>query len=240
MTTVLLDADLVAFRCAAVSEQEPFEVACERADFMIERILQECSSDTLEGWLTGSGNYRKEINPDYKAQRKLKPMPQHLQDLRAHLVTGWGCRVTDGNEADDELGISQSMGNGDTIICTNDKDLLQVPGRHYNPVTCEFKIVSPLDGLHSFYWQMVMGDNTDNIFGYDGKARIKAPKFLEPEYMTLHAFTEEEDMYDLIHLLYSEHGREDQIEKNGQCLYIQRKPNDRWRAPIATTQDTNV
>jgi hypothetical protein len=34
-------------------------------------------------------------------------------------------------------------------------------------------MVSPLEGLRNFYFQLIMGDKTDNIPGYDGKMRLK-------------------------------------------------------------------
>lgn len=235
----LIDGDMVCYRCAASAEGEPLDISLERADALIERILYETGSSCSEIWLTGSGNFRYDIYPEYKANRSGKPKPRWLSDTMSHLITGWGARVSDGNEADDELGISQATSEGNTVICTNDKDLLQVPGEHFNPVTGVRHTISPLDGLHNFYFQIIMGDTSDNIKGYDGIARAKVPKFLEDRVSYLMALENEYDMYDFTSDLYADHKREEHYLTTAQCLYIQRKPGDMWHVPNDKPHDLN-
>lgn len=229
MKTCLLDADMVAYRCAASANEEPLDIALERADSLIDRIMSDTGSHTLEAWLTGSNNFREVINPQYKANRKDKPRPIWLQDTREHIVTGWGARVSDGNEADDELGISQCAGDGNTVIVSNDKDMLMIPGEHYNPITMVRSTISPRQGMLNFYFQMIMGDSSDNIFGFDGKARQKVPKFLEPTISMLMECKDEYEMDEYVFDLYGD--RQDQYEMNAQCLWIQRKTGDKWQRP---------
>lgn len=231
MKTALVDADMVAFRCAASAEEEPLDISLERADALVERILYETGSGVAELWLTGSGNFRYDIYPEYKANRRDKPRPRWLSDTMTHLVTGWGAKVSDGNEADDELAISQSMGDGNTVICSNDKDFLQVPGEHFNPVTGIRNIISPIDGLRNLYFQSIMGDTSDNIKGFDGIARAKVPKFLEGKVGYLNTLDTELDMYDYTYELYADCDRAEFYYVTMQCLYIQRKPGDKWLDP---------
>ena len=231
MTIALLDADIIAYRCAASAEQEPLEIALERADGLIERILFETKANAWKAFLTGSNNFRTEINPQYHANRKDKPKPKWLQELREHLVLGWQATISDGNEADDEMGIAQ---NEDTVICTIDKDLLQVPGKHYHFVKNEHYEISEHKGHQNFYFQMLMGDTSDNIFGFDGKARAKVPKFLEPKVDYLYSLETSYDMFVYIKNLYRVNGSNhwaDDFEMNARCLYIWRKPNDCWERP---------
>ena len=140
-------------------------------------------------------------------------------------------------EADDLLGIEQAKDPETRIICTLDKDLRQVPGNHYSweirgtvngkewTRPEERLIVSPREGLFNFYWQMIMGDASDNIFGYDGKARQKVPKFLESMYNEMYEMETEEQLFNFVRELYNEDAR---FFMNGQCLWIQRKENDSW------------
>jgi len=227
----IIDADMIAYRTAASAENEPLEIALERADSLIERIMYETGAGAQECYLTGSNNFRYEINPQYKADRKDKPRPKWLQDVREHLVVGWGARVSDGNEADDEMGISQCAAD-DSVICTNDKDLLMIPGQHFNPVTGEHRVVSPYQGMQNFYFQMIMGDTSDNIFGFDGKKRSKAPKFLEPTISILMEQETAKDMDEFVRYLYLRADDPGDWEKtyelNASCLWIQRKVNDQW------------
>jgi hypothetical protein len=87
-------------------------------------------------------------------------------------------------EADDLLGINQTK---DTIICTIDKDLRQVPGQHYNFVKDEIFTVNLQEGLLWFYTQMLTGDASDNISGIRGIGLKKAHTHLTRK--DLHAST---------------------------------------------------
>lgn len=232
----LIDGDIVAYRCAASANEDPLDIALERTDALIERILYEMNSDIYELWLSGDKNFRKDLNPQYKANRKDLVKPQWLEQVKQHMVVGWNARITDGNEADDELGISQATGDGNTIICTIDKDLLQVPGEHFNFVTGIRRTISPLEGLHNLYYQAIMGDSSDNILGYDYKARSKLPKFLEPKIQYLMSLDNELDMYEFVADMYSDSASwtddwRSRLHMNMDCLYIWRKPNDKWRVP---------
>ena len=105
--TAIIDGDMIAWRCAASAENETLDVALERVDMFIERMLYEVKATSHKIYLTGSNNFRYDINPQYKANRKDKPRPQWLEAVREHLVVGWDATVTDGIEADDAMGIEQ-------------------------------------------------------------------------------------------------------------------------------------
>jgi len=121
----LIDMDIVCFRCAASAEEDPFGIAQWRATDLFDQIIEKTNSDSYKAYLTGATNFRKKIYPEYKANRTA-PKPKHLDDLRRWAVEQLNAEVaTDGLEADDLLGINQTE---DTIICSLDKDLLQIPG----------------------------------------------------------------------------------------------------------------
>ena len=253
----LIDGDLIAHRCAASAENDPLDVSLERSDHLIERICDEIGASSCEVFLTGSNSFRKQINPQYKANRKDQVPPQWLQDTREHLVMGWNASVSDGNEADDEMGIQQCSSTDDTIICSLDKDLLMVPGQHYSwyisgktpsgtfwEKPAIRRTISPHQGLQNFYFQLIMGDPSDNIFGYDGKARSKVPKFLEPTIGALMECKDELEMYEYVSELYADNCSwttdwEYTLYVNAQCLYIQQRQGDEWQKPKphASNQD---
>jgi len=231
----LLDGDIICYRCAASAENEPLYIAQERADALIERIMFETGSGSCKVFLTGSGNFRHDINPEYKANRKDKPKPRWLQELREHLVMGWNATISEGNEADDELGIAQCNATENTVICSIDKDLLMIPGNHYNFVKNEHRVVSVLDGKKMLYYQLIMGDSADNIFGFDGKARSKVPKFLEPRIDYLMSLDNEYDMFEYTLNLYGADVDDHALVTymmNAHCLYIWQKQNDKWQPPV--------
>jgi 5'-3' exonuclease len=227
MTTALIDADIVAYRCAASCENEPKEVALLRAAELMQRILNETQSESYIAYLTGPDNFRYKYNPDYKANRKDVPKPKWLQDVREYLVVDWNASVEDGQEADDAMGITQ-MATKDTVICTIDKDLLMIPGEHYNFISGVRREQHPVDANRHFYWQLIMGDRTDNIFGCDGKARQTVPKKLEPLMEELASYDNELDMFNMLRGLYNDDNR---LLMNGICLWIRRNPDEIWQFP---------
>lgn len=236
MTTALIDGDIVCYRCAASCEKqgvvvEPVEVALLRVEDLINRILLETGASFYNVYLTGSNNYRFTYNPEYKANRKDTPKPKWLEQCREYLVLNHKAQVSDGCEADDLMAIEQTQCPTETIICTIDKDLLQVTGRHYNFVKSEFKTISPKEGLFNFYWQFIMGDKSDNILGFDGIMRNTVPKKLEYLYEEMQHAAQmgtEQDLFDIVREKYS---NDERLLMNGICLWMQREPNQIWRFP---------
>lgn len=227
MTVALIDGDIVAYRCAAASEGDPLEVALLRSDDLINRIVHETGSESYLLFLTGSNNYRYKYNPDYKANRTDKPRPKWLQDIREHLVVNHKASVEDEQEADDALGIYQ-MANKDTIICSIDKDLLMIPGEHFDFVKGIRREQFNIPAIRHFYYQLIMGDRTDNIFGFDGKARQSVPKKLEHIVGELEAYDDELDMFQFVRDLYND---DDRLLMNGICLWIRRQEEELWKFP---------
>ena len=172
----LIDGDICCFRCAAVNEEADVESALLVLDRQIQEILYVTDTQEYKIFLTGKDNFRKILYPEYKANRKDKPKPQHLQALRTFLVENWSAVISDGCEADDLLGVNQT---NETIICSIDKDLLQIAGRHFNWVKSEFYDQSEFGGIKHFYLQLLQGDRGDNIPGIDGIGPKKAERFLE-------------------------------------------------------------
>lgn len=225
----LIDGDIVAYRCSASAEHEPEDVAVLRVDVMMRDILRESESDQYKCFLTGPGNFRYELYPAYKANRKDKPKPVHLELCRKFLVDNWNAVISNGNEADDLIGIEATASDSmmDYIICSIDKDLKQIPGHHYNFVTKDRSFVSPIEGFKSFYKQMILGDVSDNIPGFDGKARQKWPKFMQHHADAIDIMSNELDMYEYVRTIYSEGSP----VLNGKLLFIQRQEGQHWIPP---------
>jgi 5'-3' exonuclease len=230
--TALIDGDIVCYRCAAVAENDPVERAIELVAEMVRRINYEVASYDYSIFLTGSNNYRYTYNPEYKANRKDLVRPKWLEQCREYLVLHENAKVTDGDEADDEMAIAQTKMQDNSIICSIDKDLLQVPGWHYNFVKQEKTYVTPKQALFNFYWQFIMGDKSDNIMGYDGKARQNVPKFLEPLYEEMQHAAQmgtEQDVFDIVRQQYNEDDQ--RLLMNGICLWLQREEGQIWKFP---------
>lgn len=208
---------------------------------MMHSILDTTGSDTFRVFLSGSNNFRYEIFPEYKANRKDMVDPRWRSACKEYMITEWGAEVTDGYEADDAMGINQSImypepGNEQTIICSIDKDLDMIPGMHYSwpivrggNIVREAKLyeVSEIEGLRSFYRSLLVGDRTDNISGVEGIGKVKAAKIID----TLET---EEEMFERVAELYQ--GDMDRLRVTGDLLWIQRKEHERWSDRIDTTK----
>lgn len=101
----IIDGDLVTFSCAAYNENFGWESCQEDLDSLLRRILETVGATEYTIYLTGNNNFRYEINPDYKANRKDKSRPTFLEQSREYLITVWNAKLTEGIEADDAIGI---------------------------------------------------------------------------------------------------------------------------------------
>lgn len=218
----LIDGDIVVYRGAASAETDDAWIAQSRADQMIQDILADTGATSYSVFLTGTGNFRREIAPSYKANRP-DNRPAHWQAVREFLVTQHKAQICNGYEADDEMGIQQDKIGGTTVICSIDKDLLQIPGKHYNFVKKVFQEVTPDEGLKFLYLQSLIGDRSDNIVGVPGIGPVKANQAL--------AELLPEEWYDKCRAMYSD---DERYHLNMQLLYIWQKPNDKWLPPTDT------
>lgn len=213
----LLDGDIFCYRTAAASEETDENICILRLDRFIRGVLHSTQSDTYELFITGKDNFRYEIFPEYKANRKDVVKPKWLQACQEYVKSEWNAVEAHGCEADDHLGVNQSS---DTVICSIDKDLLMIPGLHFNIVKEEFETIQPFEGLKNFYLQLLKGDPTDGIPGVKGIGKAKAAKLLE-------GCETEQEMFDTCRSLYSD---DELMLTYGKCLWIWRKPNDIWSA----------
>jgi 5'-3' exonuclease len=234
----LIDGDVVRYRTGFASEGEEEWIACSRADTTIEKILADTGANDYTIFFSDSleNNYRYKLYPFYKSSRQKTPKPKHHWALGKFIEDEWGVTVAKGEEADDALGITQSQaleelrwaGDEPTIICSIDKDLLQVPGKHYNFVKGEFIEVDYLSGLRSFYRQLLTGDRTDDIPGIRGIGPVKAARLID------HLETEEE-MVEVVRGMWQD---DEKVDLYGKLLWVRREPEQLWRLPIP--QDTEV
>lgn len=209
---VLIDSDIVAYRCAAASENDPLEIAVIRTNELMHRIIHDTGATEYEAFLSGTDSYRKALDPTYKANRT-QERPKWLEDLREHLITHWKATVTQYIEADDAIGIAASKAafcDTSYVIASIDKDLKQLYGKHYNFVKNEWDFVTPLDAIKLFYKQMLIGDKSDNVYGVTGIGVVKAGRAIDP-------FDEENDMFELVWNMYSDKQR---FFTNAQLLWI--------------------
>lgn len=186
----LIDGDIVLHRVGYTTDNDPEYIAKARVDEMIDGILLATNASEFEIYLSDSkeNNFRYLIWPEYKANR-VQPRPVHYEAIKEYLIVEWGARIAHGMEADDSLGINQDWSHQldeddltdvETVICSIDKDLLQIPGSHYNFVKNQWEEVTQWEGLKWFYQQLLIGDVSDNISGCKGIGPVKSGRIVGP------------------------------------------------------------
>jgi len=173
----LIDGDILVYRVGFASQDVEVGFAMARMNTSIQEICEGVGTRDYKVYLTSEdkSNFRYALYPEYKANR-VAPKPTHYKELRAHLVADHSSEVIFGREADDALADAQ---NKDTVICSIDKDLDQVPGEHYDFVKRVAYTVDEKRALRFFYYQLLTGDRTDNITGIEGIGPKKAAAILE-------------------------------------------------------------
>ncbi len=187
MKTALIDADIIVYQAAYAFQRKGEEIGSWSAvetyvDNLVRDIVTKTGCDRSALYLTGKGNFRHAlatIKP-YKGNRSDREKPFHLNNIKTYLISRYDAEVVDGMEADDALAIAQTASEeGTTVICSIDKDLLQVPGLHYNWRKEELTEVDPLTAWYNLYTQALCGDPADNIPGVDGVGPKRAASLLE-------------------------------------------------------------
>lgn len=229
----LIDGDIITYRAGFASdagaakagiEQEDVSYVLHSVKLMLEDIKQACAANEHEIYLTGDNNFRNELATIQKYKDRPSDKPSHYTAIREYLVDQWGAVISDGNEADDLMGLNQT---DNTVICSIDKDLLMIPGYHYNFVKKTYTDVSEEEGLLTFYRQLLTGDKTDTIPGIRGIGPKKAEKILP-------AYQPEKMMWQTVRSTYKQKApqfSDDNVIEIGRLLWIQRPNRTVWSPP---------
>lgn len=234
----LIDGDVLRYQCGFASDaaargrgeaHEELAFCLHGVSETIRSVMNVSEADDYVVFVSHPVNARKEAFPDYKANRDPTHKPYWFDEIGDYLFKHHGAMYSnEGDEADDAMGIAQCDDSlGETIICTIDKDLDNVPGWHYN-----FSKSRKADGTYYvseeqanqfFYKQILTGDSTDNIPGMYKKLGVKASKrFTSP----LEGMSTTKEMYE--HVVNCYRGDEDWVKWVGDLVYIKRDESGLW------------
>lgn len=222
----LIDSDISVYRVGFASEDESEGIAIARMDTHINEILDAMECDEFYCFLspTDKSNFRYQVDPEYKANRK-QPKPRHYEALREHLINDYQANIADGQEADDAMAIKATKIGDDAIICTIDKDLDMIPGWHFNWVQGRKYNISNIEACRSFYHQLLEGDSTDNIKGCPKIGKIKAQRILE-------GCQNEKELMEAVVNCYTnafpENEWADRLLHAAKLLWIRKEPEQTW------------
>ena len=181
MRTLLIDGDILIYKVATQNEIPThwgnglWTLHCDEdickadVDNKIQELKENLKADTIIIALTDKDNFRKDVLPSYKDNRKQKRKPLALPFLRDYCIEKYDAVIKKGLEADDVLGIlATTPGNDERIIVSIDKDLYQIPGK----ISKDGKTVEEVSEQEADYWHMMQtltGDATD---GYSGCPKV--------------------------------------------------------------------
>lgn len=123
-------------------------------------------------------SFRHDILPTYKENRKGRWSPPQrgiLHNTFLDMVDAW---EYDKYEADDLVGILGSK-IPHCVVVSNDKDLDQIPGQHYDPAKNRYYSVTPEEARYMVYYQWIRGDSGDGYTGIPKWGPVKTEKFLK-------------------------------------------------------------
>lgn len=192
---------------------EPVENCLHNCKELLKGILDGCGSDNYQIYVHGGGNFREEIYPEYKANRKDMRRPHHLEAVKQYLVDQWGAILVHDQETDDKLGIEQMkefngldpIDDQNTIIISHDKDLDCIPGWHYRvkrgvPTDQgETYFVDTFESWKNFFKQCLTGDSTDNI---PGMYKILGKKATKKYLNQIDECLTSDEMYQIVDTIY--------------------------------------
>lgn len=186
--TILLDADILAFKVSVVNQHDydfgdtgqaraiDEEEAINQADALIGEYCEAVKAQRAIICLSDpERNFRKELDATYKAHRKGQEEPVMRRWIESYLATEYPSFKRPRLEADDCMGILATMpeklgkkyAGHEIIMVSEDKDMRTVPGKLYNPNHPDLGVldISEEDANRFHMWQTICGDPTD---GYPG------------------------------------------------------------------------
>ncbi len=190
---------------------------------LYEGILNRFPGTPFVSFISEGKTFRHEVakTQPYKGNRSESAKPYYYDFLRETILNTWNGSTVTYIEADDMVAIEASCRDSPVIVGI-DKDLLQIPGMHYNYVKEELFEVDEYIGWRNFFTQVLVGDTTDNIPGLRGVGPKTALNLLD----------EDNDTWYLRCLnLYKEHYEvREQFDETCELLYLLRYPDDCWAA----------
>lgn len=194
--TLLIDGDIIVYQPCCIFNEDTDDARRQIARHIsnkVDKLMEDAGCSRFMMFVTTKFNFRDQLVDDYKANRVEVERPVNLAWAKRWAVAKMTNFFRKGLEADDLLGIYTGE---NTVIWSTDKDLRQIPGEHLDEETREIIYVSEggrleeknwvtesgnkrskiyFEGLIGLYYQMLIGDSTDNIIGC-AKREMVAPK----------------------------------------------------------------
>ena len=202
-TTLLIDADVLAFEAAVVAEESiewkdemwtvhaDMALAKARVVNRVEEFKDLMKTDKVTMCLTDRANFRRILNPCYKANRAKSRLPIILRQVKQWIIDELHGEMWPNLEADDVISIlaTDKEMDEETIIISIDKDFKSVPGIYYDYNKGEYHQPSEEEADNYHLVQAIAGDHTDGYSGVPGIGVTRAQRLLEKDGYTWETVT---------------------------------------------------
>ena len=197
-TTLLIDADVLAFEAAVVAEESiewkdemwtvhaDMALAKARVINRVEEFKDRMKTDSVTMCLTDRANFRRILNPDYKANRSKSRLPIILRQVKQWIIEELNGQMWANLEADDIISIlaTDKEMDEETIIISIDKDFKSVPGIFYDYNKGEYHHPTEEEADNYHLVQTIAGDHTDGYSGVPGIGVTRAERLLQSDGFT--------------------------------------------------------
>ena len=191
--TLLIDGDVLAYQSAFIAQaniQWEGELWTTHSDlalaknWVIERFemfKEKTGADGLIIALSDKNNFRRKLNPLYKANRRSKFAPIGLSPMRDWMAEEYGIVRYPNLEADDVIAIMATdlTPDEERVIVSIDKDFKSVPCTFYDFNRDEIHDVSVEYANKYHLMQTMAGDPVDGYKGIPGVGPVKAMRLLD-------------------------------------------------------------
>lgn len=230
---------------------EPLENALHSIKMQVEKIAKQEWCEDFRLYLGTSNNFRKNLYPYYKANRKAgKPLA--FADCYQYAVDKWKDRVVvcDGEEAEDKISCeafkeytkaknAKDKETSGIVVAGIDKDLDMLEGFRFNYDKPEKGVwwVDNVTAFRAFCKQMCFGDSTDNILGLEGVGKASKLKY-DIKHSTIgkktaeklfDPITTEKEMFSLLVELYRDYYNnswQEKMTENGILLRLRKREGE--------------
>lgn len=193
MTHLLVDGDIVLYSSSVATEHAVhwnddvwvlsanLDQARDLARRYLDEVTEKLEATKVTICLSGKGNFRYDLNPNYKSNRKDSRKPIVYPELKQWMLNNYGTVEAPNLEADDLLGIlatrtPSAAGAAGSIIVSPDKDMQCIPGKLYRQG--ELMDISLEQANYFHMLQTLTGDPTDGYPGCPGIGPVSAKKLL--------------------------------------------------------------
>jgi len=211
-TKLLIDGDILIYKVATSNEVatnwgDLWTLHCDQkrceaeVDAEIDNLGSNLEADDYVVCLTDKDNFRKDILPSYKDNRKAKRKPMVLGALRDYVMKKHNGVVWKNLEADDVMGIMATEPSDEQrIIVSIDKDMKTIPCK----LSQDGITVDDFPLKLANYWHMIQtltGDKTDNYDGIEGVGIKTAEKLIKKYTNVAH-----KDLWKIVQGIYKDKG----------------------------------